>query len=152
MKRLLSIPSYAWAIICMCIIPITFIGNDYFARKMATLQFMKVNPIYTGGDSLRCLKQDSMMITINKPVFESLIGAGRKGFVQIKFAGELPDFIQSDIDYDNDSITDFNLNINRLTGETKFKVLTKQVTELDVSSRVNNNWIVRVKILNPDKK
>ncbi len=152
MKRLLSIPSYIWAIICMFLIPITFIGNDYFAKKIATLPFMKVNPIYTGGDSARCFKQDSMTITINKPVFESLIGTSSKGFVQVKFAGELPELIQSNIDYDNDSITDFSLNINTLTGDTKLNDLSKQVTGLAVSSKVKNYWIVRVEILNADKK
>ena len=152
MKRFLSIPSYIWAIICMVLIPITFIGNDFFANKIANLPFMKVNPIYTGGDSARCFKQDSMTFTINKPVFESLFGTSNKGFVQVKIAGALPELIQSNIDYNNDSVIDFSLNINTLTGDTKVKALSKQVSKLTISSKVKNYWIVRVEILNPDKK
>jgi hypothetical protein len=154
MKKLVIIPAYIWAFICMLILPVTFIGNDYFAQKMSLLPFMKVNPIYTGGDIYRSYKQDSITITINKPVFEALIGSSSKGFVQVKFSGvkKLPAFIRSTIDYNNDNKPDFNLDINTLTGNTKMEALSKQVSELEVSSRVNDYWIVRVKVWNPKKK
>jgi hypothetical protein len=152
MKRLLSIPAYIWAIICMFLIPITFMGNNFFAQKLSTLPFMKVNPVYTGGDSIRSYQQDSLLITINKPVFESLIGTSRKGFVQVRFSGELPGIINSTIDYDNDNKPDFSLKINTVTGDTKLETLSENVTALDVSSKVKDYWITRVRILNPDKK
>lgn len=151
MKRLLSVPAYIWAIICMLIIPVTFMGNDYFAGKMATLPFMKINPVYTGGDSARCFMQDSMTITINKPVFESLIGKPRKGFVQVKYSGILPDLIHSNIDYNNDGQPDFYVDINTSTGETNLEALSLYVSGLEVSSKVNDFWIVRVKLLNEVK-
>jgi hypothetical protein len=127
-------------------------GNNFFAQKLSTLSFMKVNPIYTGGDSIRSYQQDSLLITINKPVFESLIGTSRKGFVQVRFSGELPGLINSTIDYNNDSKPDFSLNINTLTGDTKLEPISENVIALDVSSKVKDYWITRVRILNPDKK
>jgi hypothetical protein len=151
MKRFLAIPAYIWAVICMLLIPATFMGNYFFAQKLSTAPFMKVNPVYTGGDSIRSYLQDSMTITINKPVFESLIGTSRKGFVQVKFSGELPDVIESTIDYDNNGKSDFGLNINTKTGDTKLDAMSNYVSALDVSSKVKDYWIVRVKIMNIDK-
>ena len=115
---------------------------------------MKINPIYAGGDSIRSYVQDSLNVTINKPVFEALIGFSTKGFVQVRFTGvkQLPETINSTIDYDNDNNPDFRLNINTMTGATKLDVLTSQVLALDVSAKVKDYWIVRVKVLNPDKK
>ena len=152
MKKLISIPAYIWAVVCLLLIPIAFVGNDFFAGKLATLPFMKVSPVFTGGDSIRSYQQDSMLITINKPVFAALFGTSRKGFVQVKFSGGLPEKIQSKIDYDNDSNPDFYLQVNTVNGETKLETLSKNVTDLQVSSKVKNYWIVRVNLLNPQKK
>jgi hypothetical protein len=153
MKKLFLFPAYTWAFICVFLMPITFIGNDYFAHKIIRLPFMKINPVYSGGDTVRSYKQDSIIITINKPVFESLIGKSPRGFVQVKFSGvkHLPAFICSTIDYDNDGKPDFSLNINTLNNDTKLKVFSKYVLELGVSSQVKDYWIVRIKVLNPDK-
>jgi hypothetical protein len=135
----------------MLLIPATFMGNYFFAQKLSTAPFMKVNPIYAGGDSIRSYVQDSMLITINKPVFESLIGTSRNGFVQVKFSGKVPDVIESTVDYDDNGNPDFRLNINTKTGDTKLDALSEYVSALDVSSKVKDYWIVRVKILNVDK-
>jgi hypothetical protein len=154
MKNPFTIPAYFWAVICMLLIPITFMGNNYFAQKFARLPFMKVNPVFTGGDVARSYVQDSMNITIYKPVFESLIGTSSRGFVQVKFssANQLPSLIHSAIDYDADGKPDFDLNINTLTNDTKFESLSQNVSKIDVSSKVKDYWIVRVKILNTNKK
>ena len=150
MKNPFKIPAYIWAFVCMLLIPVTFIGNNYFAQKFARLPFMKVNPVFTGGDVARSYVQDSLTISIYKPVFESLIGTSSKGFVQVKFTGskQLPSLIHSAIDYDGDGKADFDLNINTLTNDTKFESLSQYVSKIDVSSKVKDYWIVRVKILN----
>ena len=151
MKKLSSIPSYIWAIFCMFLIPITFMGNDSFAKKIATLPFMKVNPVYTGGDSLFSYQQDSIVITVNKPVFAALTGTSNNGYVQVKYTGKLPENIQSRIDYNQDGHADFDLNINTLNGETKLNALTAGVKELQVSSKVKDYWVVRVNLSNGEK-
>ncbi len=98
--------------------------------------------------------EDSMKITIYKPVFESLIGKSSAGFVQIRFSGadQLPQLIHTSIDYNDDAKPDFRIDINTLTGDSKLESFSQYVSGIDVSSRVKNDWIVRVKILNPDKK
>lgn len=126
-------------------------GNDSFAKKLATLPFMKVNPVYTGGDSLFSYQQDSITITVNKPVFAALIGTSNEGYVQVKYTGKLPENIQSSIDYNQDGQADFDLNINTLNGETKLNALTSGVKELQVSSKVKDYWVVRVNLSNEEK-
>lgn len=154
MKNIFTIPAFIWAFICVLIIPVSFIGSDYFAQQLSYLPFMKVNPKYTGGEIARIYEQDSMIITVNKPVFPSLFGSGSKGFVQVKFSGvkTLPVLINQKIDYDNDGKADFFLNINTLTSDVKFETLSENVSALYISSKVKDSWIVRVSIMNPDKK
>jgi len=123
-------------------------GNPFLAKKLATLPFMKVNPVFSGGDITRSYSQDSLVITVYKPVFESLIGSSNHGFVQVKLAGvnQLPQIIHCTIDYDADSKADFCLNINTASNETKLESLNPLVTAINVSSRVKNYWVVRVNL------
>lgn len=153
MKRTIQIFAYTWAIICALLIPVTFMGNNQFAKLLAKLPFMKVNPVYTGGEADRTIVKDSLKITINKPVFAALIGESSEGFVQVKFSDsiQLPKIIKHEIDYNNDGSPDFILNVNTISGNTKLEPLNKNVIALIVSSKVKNDWIVRVRLLNKKK-
>jgi len=154
MKTLRTIPAYLWAVICVLLIPATFIGNEGFAKQLAKLPFMKINPIYSGGEVARIIQDSTLKISINKPVFAALIGESSKGFVQVKFEGDslLPEIINQEIDFDNDGVHDFILAINTKTNNTQFEVLNKKdVIDLGVSTMVNDYWIVRVEVRNPGK-
>jgi hypothetical protein len=149
MKKLIQIPAYLWAVVCMLLIPITFMGNNGFAKQLAKLPFMKVNPIYTGGDPDRSYQVDSLHITINKPVFQALIGESSKGFVQVRFspAVSLPATIAQSIDFNNDGSSDFYLTINTVTGDTEYRSQNKLCTGLNVSSRLKKDWVVRINLV-----
>jgi hypothetical protein len=151
MKKIWIFPAYLWASLCIILIPVTFIGNNGLARQLAKLPFMKVNPIYSGGETDRSYNHDSLTITINKPVFEALIGESAMGFVQVRFsaADKLPDNIAEEIDYDNDGKPDFSVSIDTNTGNTGFESLNKDVLSLLVSSKVYDEWIIRIKLINP---
>lgn len=154
MKKLLTIPAYLWAIACLLLIPVTFIGNQSFAVKMAKLPFMKVNPIYSGGEIADSVVDAELKTTIYEPVFESLIGESKKGFVQVKFSSPtdtLPLIIKREIDYNFDKTIDFSLEINTSTGETGMTAFNKLVMDVAVSSKVNEAWVVRVELLNLSK-
>jgi hypothetical protein len=154
MKKLLAIPAYIWAIACALLLPITFMGNDFFAQKLSLLPFMKVNPKYTGGTAARHYTQGGLTTTINKPVFAALVGQSAKGFVQVTFSGAkpLPGTIGSTIDYNNDGKPDFRLRVNTLSGDTQLSPLSTEVLALNVSSKVKDYWVVRVDIRNLDKR
>lgn len=139
---------YIWAIICVLLIPITFMGNMYFSKQMVKLPFMKVNPVFTGGDINKTIEENGLIITIYKPVFEALIGESNNGFVQIKFSSndKLPEKIDMKIDYNNDGRDDFRLIINTHTGATGIEAFNEHVKDIKVSSRVKTDWIVRVNL------
>jgi hypothetical protein len=148
MKRLLTIPAYLWAIACLLIVPIAFYSNDSLAKQLAKLPFMKIHPRYSGGEVYKTYQKDSLKITVNKPVFESLIGKSRNGFVQVMFSAErtLPAEIDENIDYDDDGNPDFRVCINTATGATNITSMTPLVKSLLASSRVYDNWIIRINL------
>jgi hypothetical protein len=153
MKTLRTIPAYLWAVICVLLIPAAFIGNNSFAKQLAKLPFMKINPIYSGGEIARVTGDSALKITIYKPVFEALIGESSEGFVQVKFEGDslLPEFIQKELDFDNDGVQDFKLAINTKTNNTQFDAFNKDLIDLGISTKVKDYWIVRVEVKNPGK-
>ena len=139
---------YIWAIICLLLIPASFMGNMYFSKQLAKLPFMKVNPVFTGGVISKTIEDNSLTVSVYKPVFEALIGESSNGFVQVRFSDKdkLPLIIDRKIDYNNDGKEDFRLIINTQTGDTKIESLNNHVDGIKVSSRVKTDWIVRVNL------
>jgi hypothetical protein len=150
MKKLLTIPAYFWAVICMLLIPITFIGSSGFAKNLAKLPFMKIHPAFSGGEVDRTYISDSLTIAINKPVFPALFGEGKRGFVQVRFSGKvpLPVWIEEAIDYNNDASSDFTVKINTETGETVLLPISTKVKSSFISTKMKDDWVVRVDLLN----
>jgi len=153
MKTILSIIGYSWAVICLLLIPATFIGNGSFANMLAKQSFMKVNARYSGGDLDHYLTKKNYKLEINKPVFTALVGESAEGFVQVKWVvdKELPPAICDTIDFDKNGTPDFIVNIDTKSSKTEFKALDKNVLELNISSKVKNSWLVRVNLKNPRK-
>jgi hypothetical protein len=153
MKKLLTILAYSWAVICLLLIPVTFIGNNAFANMLAKFSFMKVNARYTGGDVDHSITKKDYKIEVNKPVFNALIGESTTGFVQVKWIPdkEMPPVINDTIDFDRNGSPDFSVIINTKSGKTEFKAFNKSVIGLNVSSKVKENWLVRVDLKNPKK-
>lgn len=154
MKKVITVIGYIWAVACLLLIPVTFVGNQSFARMASRLSFMKVSPIYTGGEVARTVEDSTIKVEIYKPVFEALIGESKKGFIQIRFssAEKLPPLIEKTIDMDNDGKDDFGLIINTETSDTKLSPVNPHVTGLNVSTRVKDAWVVRVDLTNPAKE
>jgi len=150
MKNLISVPAYIWAIACLLLIPVMFIKNDALARQLVKLPFMKVHPVYSGGEQNRQYEKDGLTITVNKPVNNTAFGKGRKEMVQVSFAtqGQLPDRIDQTIDYDFNNKPDFSLTINTLNGETELISINPVVRSLWASSKVKEIWVVRVNLNN----
>jgi hypothetical protein len=154
MKKLLAITAYIWAIACIIILLAAFIKNDSFAREMARLPFIKLHPVYSGGDQAKIITEPGLETTIYKPVFERIIGESKVGFVQLKFTSPtdtLPLIINKQIDYNFDNAIDFDIYINTATGETKLNPVNNLVKDINVSSRVKKSWVVRVNVINPAK-
>ena len=123
MKKIRHILAIKWAFACIFLILAVFMGAPKIFETMRKLSFMKISPLFTGGDSNYVVEKDSLTIKINKPVFEALIGEANEGFVQLTFSGktELPKLIDQEIDYNNDKIADLKLKINTLENITEFE-------------------------------
>jgi hypothetical protein len=154
MKTFLSILGYSWAVLCLILIPATFIGNNGFAKMLTKFSFMKVNARYSGGELDRVLSKTDYKIEIYKPVFTALIGESSEGFVQIKWIAskELPPVINDTIDFDKNGVADFAVNIDTKTGKTELKAFDKNVIGLRISSKVKESWLIRVDLKNPKKE
>jgi len=148
MKKLLSIPAYLWAVACLLLIPVTFVKNDTFAEQLAKLPFMKVHPVYNGGEINREYSKDDIDITVNKPVGTTLFNNPHKRVVQVIFSasGKLPEMIDQTIDYNFDNTPDFKVRINTQNGQTDLMPLDQYVKSLRASSAVKETWVIRVNI------
>lgn len=149
MRKILTIPAYLWAFACFLLIPVTFVKNDAFAKQLATLPFMKVHPIYSGGEVDRTYEKDSLLISVNTPVSAVLLG-DRKQVVQVSFSkpGHLPGMIDQTIDYNLDGNPDFRVIINTANGETNLTPIDQNVKSLWLSSRLKEDWVIRVNLRN----
>ena len=148
MKKLISATGYLWAIACLLIVPVTFIANDSLALQLSRMPFMKIHPRYSGGEVLRTYESNGMKIRINRPVFDALLGESKIGFVQVTFTGtgRLPENIRESIDYNGDGEADFTVYISTVSGNTELTSHNPLVKSLDVSSRLKEDWVVRVNI------
>ncbi len=147
MRKILAIPAYLWAVACFLLIPVTFVRNDAFAEQLATLSFMKVHPVYSGGEINRTYEKDDLLISINNPVSTVLLG-DRKQMVQVSFSkrGQLPGMIDQTIDYNLDGNPDFRVIINTTHGETSLTPIDPTVKSLWLSSRLKEDWVIRVNL------
>jgi hypothetical protein len=148
MKKILAIPAYIWAVACFLLVPVTFIKNEAFAEQLAKLPFMKIHPKYKGGELNRSYEHNGLSVKINMPVFAALFGEGNKGFVQVAFSApaQLPEQIEETIDYNFDNSPDFRVTINTLSGETILIPLDQTVKSLYASSKVKDDWVIRVNL------
>ena len=148
MKKVLSFFIYFFIVILVLMIPLSFMANGYFAKKLTRISLMRINPLLSGGEILRQIRDDNMNIFIYSPVYKALIGGTSKGFVQVRFsvAKNLPDLINRNIDYNNDGKNDFRVYVNTKTGATNIEPLDSQVTGLNASSKYRHDWVIRVNI------
>lgn len=163
LKKTISIVAYIWAIICIIVVFIIFFGGYTLAKLSTRLPFMKVDPIYTGGEVVKTYPSDSLLIKIHEPVFSALIGESKEGFVQVEFfpadsvsavedkpvSSSLPRQITEKIDYNLDGAIDFILIIDTQTGTTDLKSCPSKRMSVSKSTKVQNYWLVRVGLPNP---
>jgi len=146
MKKLYAILGVIWAVICLLIILAMFPGLDGCTRHLAKLPFMKINPLYSGGDTAATVCYDRYTLSIHKPVFAALIGESKRGFVQLDWTWKdsIPVVISDSIDYNSDLIPDFIIGIDPTIEKTQIEPLSDIVSGIEASARTENGWIVRV--------
>ena len=153
MKKLITILGFAWAAVCLLIVLIMFPGLDGFSKQMAKLPFMKINPLYSGGDVVTTVASERYSVMIHEPVFAALIGESSKGFVQLdwNWTDSIPVPVTDTIDFDMDNRMDFIIGIDPSAERLQMEALHNAVGEIEASTRTENGWLVRVGLTNERK-
>jgi hypothetical protein len=144
MKKAKIIAGVTWAILGLILIIILFPGLNGMAFSVSKLPFMKLNPIYTGGEIAYRMTADNCTLDVRKPVFNGFLKEKKTGFIQIDWRGKLAEIIKDSIDYDKDGHVDFLIAIDIKTAKTEINPLNKSVKDLLISTRTSYGWAVRV--------
>ena len=91
MKRLFSFLGYTWAAIALPMVLATFVGNNFWAAKLASSTGVTISPWFSGGEVARTIDHGTYQTQIHRPVFEGLFREKKKGFVQVDFVVSSPD-------------------------------------------------------------
>ena len=149
MSKVISFFAYTIAVLSIFIAIATFVGYGFFAAKLADLTGIQVSPIFSGGDVKRTLSYNGYEVKIHEPVFQGLFSPRKNGFVQIDFVGkEIPVNISSDIDYDNDGVTDLTLRYDTKNRTGNIESLDKRVVSLIGVYEIKNGFAARVSLRN----
>jgi len=90
MKKVKIIAGISWAFLGLILIIILFPGLNSFSVSVSKLPFMKLNPIYSGGDIGQANElQPIALWNIHKPVFNGFLKEKSTGFVQMDWHGTL---------------------------------------------------------------
>lgn len=141
--------SYIWAICLSFVVILLFFGLDMWSDLAAELPFMSIHPRYKGGSVAFTLEDSEITYRIHNPVFDGLISPRKEGFIQIDIQTldhGLP--VQKEIDFDQDSLTDFRLQIDGSDqGQPQIFSNSSTVIGLGSWARTEEGWIVRVGLL-----
>ena len=154
MEKVRSILIYIWALLALPIVLATFIGNSYWAEKLITVTGLEISPWNTGGEIVQRIDHDQRQTLIHRPVFDGLITERRKGFVQVDWraiAGDLPEMIDEEIDYDRDGTVDFRIRFDTGRNQVKLDALSPHVIGLRNIFRLEDGRAVRVSLKNKRK-
>jgi len=154
MKTIKGILGFTWAVLAIVIVPVTYVGNAYFSRQLASSTGVTISPHYTGGEVVQVIDHTSYRTSVHRPVFDGLLGPRNDGFIQVMFgpAAGLPPVIKEGIDYDRDGRNDFLITVD--TREEKAGVSTScpAVGEAVQSYRLKDSFAVRIPLHNTRKE
>jgi len=147
MKKLKIIAGITWAFLCLILILVLFPGLNSFSGSVSKLQFMKLNPRYSGGEVAKQIVAESCTLEVRKPVFNGFFRERDKGFVQLDWRGILPETIKDSVDYDNDGIKDFCIIVNTKDSKSMINNFNSKVKDVIISTPTSYGWAVRVGLI-----
>ncbi|MDP4189307.1 MAG: hypothetical protein Q8905_14745, partial [Bacteroidota bacterium] len=143
-----SIIGYSWAIISFLIILMLFPSLGPLSKGLTHLPFMKVNAKYSGGEKAYSMAKTGYTLTVNKPVFEALIGSSKKGFVQVRWDGKFQLPHVDTIAIRQNQPADFIIKFNNDTDAPEITSLNPKVKGIGSFAKTEKGWIVRVNMEN----
>lgn len=147
MKKVKIIAGITWAFLGLFLIIILFPGLNSYSVSVSKLPFMKLNPIYSGGEIAEQIVADRCTLDIRKPVFNGFIKERNNGFVQLDWKGKVPELINDSIDYDHDGVKDFTILVDTKSSKTILNPINIKVKNVVISTRTSYGWAVRVGLI-----
>ena len=139
---------YGWALAGVPIILATFMGMDFWAKGLVNATGVKVSPLHVGGEIARTVEHNGYRTLVRQPVFESLIGQSKEGFVQIDWkkteGGQLPAHLEEDIDLDGDGRADCRLAIDTTVPKATVVAPPPRFLSLDKAIPIKDGVVVRI--------
>ena len=145
-NKIKTILGYIWGFLAILIVLATFMGNEYFSRKLANTTGVTISPWYSGGEIVNTIDHSSYKTLVHRPVFDGLIWEKKDGFVQINwepFSG-LPPLIEEKIDYNGDRREDFLVKLDTATGKASLVAYSPDVVSVENTYKLTKGWAVRV--------
>lgn len=148
LKSLRSGLAYTAAVLSIFVLLIGVLGMDGFGRGLARGANLRISPKYTGGELRRGIDHGAWSTGIHEPVFESLFGKSRGGFVQIDWSPKqaVPEEIGEAIDYDGDGRTDFDLVWRRGEAAPTLRAYSAEVGSVLEYYELANRFAVRIEL------
>ena len=148
MKTLRSLLVY---LVALATIPLVFVAfaNLYpIARGLMGATGLTIAPHITGGPVAARVDHGAYATSIHRPVFESLIGRPREGFVQVAWSrkADVPALLDEEIDYDADGTADFRIRWDRTAGDIRVAPHRPEVGSLAGHYALADRYAVRVNL------
>lgn len=149
MKKIIAFLSYLWAGLSIVLLLSAFVNMNSYQLLLMKLPFMRVDPIYSGGEVAFCNVNNGDTLQIHEPVFSALFGESKKGFVQINIISDKVSASDT-IDYNNDGVNDFILIRNN--GQFSAESCNNEPYYINDKTAIDNGWLVRIGLHNPRKQ
>lgn len=149
--KILTPVGYAWGVAAAISGTALFMFSGNMDHALAQQSFMRVHPVYSGGEIVRTDSDDATEWRIHRPVFDGLISETKHGFIQIdvicKNRGTIPS--NHEIDYDGDGTADFELSIPPHSNAAPvIAKMSPEVTGMERWAETREGWIIRVGLKN----
>ena len=150
MQTLKKITGYTLAALATPLVMATFMGLNIWPAKLADLTGVKVSAWFTGGEVVRTIPRQGYEVHIHRPVFDGFLWESSEGFVQIDWAPResVPPLVTEDIDFDNDSATDFRVELDRAKVTARLTDRTDRVIGVEGAYKLRKSYAVRVLLRN----
>jgi hypothetical protein len=153
MSKRTTIAGYTLAFLAVPLVLATFIGMSFWAGNLVSATGLKVSPWFSGGEVWRTVDRETYQTQIHKPVFDGLLSAQSKGFVQVDWtpADSLPEKIDEIIDVYGDGQAVFRVEFNTKTGDAVLTPSTSRILGLQGTYKLKKSWAIRVAMENPGR-
>ncbi len=151
MKKLIThcgaLAGHVFALAACLACPALFFLLGQLSGSAARLPFMKIHPLYSGGEVTREYEAGGLLLRIHRPVFDGLLFERDEGFVQVDIIGTKAPEGELLLDLDNDGRQDLGLLITAI-GTVQTRPIAEPVKGLQSWARSREGWIVRIALHN----